>query len=157
MCTVAVAKRRFASGDASTDSKGPDMEWLDVLRRIDAGEDWRTEFKRGLGDLSEIGKAICAFGNGEGGLIILGIDKAGMVVSVEEYPEKYRSSALRSWPATVDMKTRTGVSTGWKYLVNRAASSRSIVTDSSGSAAGTLACQRLLPSGRNSSTTSVSC
>ena len=38
------------------------MEWLDVLQRIEAGEDWRTEFKRGLGDLSEIGKAICAFG-----------------------------------------------------------------------------------------------
>ena len=62
------------------------MEWLDVLRRIDAGEDWRTEFKRGGGDLSEMGKTICAFGNGDGGLIVLGIDKAGMVVGVEEDP-----------------------------------------------------------------------
>ena len=47
------------------------MEWLDVLRRIEAGEDAGTEFERGLGDLSDIGKAICAFGNGSGGLLVL--------------------------------------------------------------------------------------
>ena len=64
------------------------MEWLDVLRRIEAGEDWRTEFKRGLGDLSDIGKAICAFGNGDGGLIILGVDNAGVIVGVREDPER---------------------------------------------------------------------
>ena len=43
------------------------MEWLDVLGRIEAGESRTTEFKRGLGDLSAVGKAICAFANTEGG------------------------------------------------------------------------------------------
>ena len=64
------------------------MEWLDVLQRIEAGEDWKTEFKRGLGDLSEIGKAICAFGNGDGGLIILGVDDTGAIVGVRENEER---------------------------------------------------------------------
>ena len=64
------------------------MEWLDVLRRIEGGEDSRTEFKRGLGDLSEIGKAICAFGNGDGGTIILGVDDAGTIVGVREDTER---------------------------------------------------------------------
>ena len=64
------------------------MEWLDVLWRIEANEAWRTEFKRGLGDLSDIGKAICAFGNGDGGLIVLGVDKSGSIVGVKEDPEQ---------------------------------------------------------------------
>ena len=64
------------------------MDWLDVLRRIEAGEGGRTEFKRGLGDLSDIGKAICAFGNGDGGLIILGVDNTGVIVGVREDAEK---------------------------------------------------------------------
>ena len=64
------------------------MEWHDVLQRIEAGEDWRTEFKEGLGDLSDIGKSICAFGNGDGGLIILGVDNAGAIVGVMEDPER---------------------------------------------------------------------
>ena len=63
------------------------MEWLDVLRRIEAGEDERTEFKRGLGDGSAVCKALCAFGNGEGGLIVLGVESAGMIVGVREDPE----------------------------------------------------------------------
>ena len=62
------------------------MEWLDVLRRIEAGEDERTEFKRGLGDGSAVCKALCAFGNGEGGLIVLGVESA-MIVGVREDPE----------------------------------------------------------------------
>lgn len=63
------------------------MEWLDVLRRIEGGEDARTEFKRGP-DLSLVGKAMCAFGNGEGGLIVLGVDDAGTIVGVKENSEK---------------------------------------------------------------------
>ena len=64
------------------------MEWLDVLRRIEAGEGSRTEFKRGLGDLSAIGRALCAFGNGDGGLIILGVDDAEAIVGVREDAEQ---------------------------------------------------------------------
>ena len=35
------------------------MEWLDILKRIEAGENRRTEVKC-PGDLSAVGKAICA-------------------------------------------------------------------------------------------------
>ena len=63
------------------------MEWLDVLRRIEAGEDDKTEFKRGF-DLSAIGKAVCAFGNGEGGLIVLGVEEPGVLVGVNENADK---------------------------------------------------------------------
>ena len=52
------------------------MDWLSVLIRIEMGEGEQTEFKRGLGDLSAIGRAICAFANTEGGVVILGVTDA---------------------------------------------------------------------------------
>ena len=68
------------------------MEWLDVLERIEAGESRTTEFKRGLGDLSAVGKAICAFANTEGGVVILGVDDprtgARTIVGVREDAER---------------------------------------------------------------------
>ena len=36
------------------------MKWTDVQRRIGTGEDSRTEFKRGIGNLRGIGKTLCA-------------------------------------------------------------------------------------------------
>ena len=63
------------------------MEWQDVLRRIEAGEDARTEFKRGLGDFSAIGKTLCAFANGNGGLIVVGVVDPGVIIGVKEDPE----------------------------------------------------------------------
>ena len=64
------------------------MDWLGILKHIEAGESRRTEFKRGLGDLSAIGKAICAFANTEGGVIILGVDNSQEIVGVREDAEK---------------------------------------------------------------------
>ena len=64
------------------------MEWLDILMRIESGEGRRTEFKRGLGDLSAVGKAICAFANSEGGVIVLGIDDSRDIVGVGEGAER---------------------------------------------------------------------
>ena len=64
------------------------MEWLDVLRRIEAGEDERTEFRRRLDDGSAVCRAVCAFGNGEGGLIILGVEESGVIVGVNENADK---------------------------------------------------------------------
>ena len=63
------------------------MEWLDILQRIEAGEDARTEFKRGLGDFAAVGKTICAFANGDGGLLVLGVDDDGRIVGVPEDSE----------------------------------------------------------------------
>lgn len=69
------------------------MEWLDVLDRIGAGEFERTEFKRGLGDLSAVGRAICAFANTRGGVIILGVvegreNDTRQIVGVSEDAER---------------------------------------------------------------------
>ena len=102
------------------------MEWLDVLQRIEAGEDWRTEFKRGLGDLSDIGKAICAFGNGDGGLIILGVDDAGAIVGVkvdEERVQERLTSFLQSG-CSVPVSARCGRHedpTGWVLWLHASA------------------------------------
>ena len=66
------------------------MEWQDILRCIDEGEGQQTEFKRGLGDLSSVGKAICAFTNSEGGVVVLGVSDAREVVGVKEAAERAR-------------------------------------------------------------------
>ena len=50
------------------------MEWTDVLTRIEDAESGQTEFKSELGNLRAIGRAICAFANTEGGVIIVGVD-----------------------------------------------------------------------------------
>ena len=65
------------------------MEWSEILQRIEAGENDSTEFKREFGnDLSAVGKAMCAFANGVGGLIVLGIDDAGSIVGLNADPHK---------------------------------------------------------------------
>ncbi len=63
------------------------MNWPDVERRIAGGENARTEFKRGVGDLGGVGRTVCAFANGDGGLLVIGVDDAGGVVGVGENPE----------------------------------------------------------------------
>ena len=60
------------------------MEWPEVLQRIEAGEGKETEFKRGLGDFSAIGRAVCAFANTEGGIIILGVTDSQSIIGVQE-------------------------------------------------------------------------
>ena len=64
------------------------MDWLDILNRIGEGESESTEFKLGLGDLSAIGKAVCAFANTEGGVVVLGVNNSQAIVGVKEDPEK---------------------------------------------------------------------
>lgn len=63
------------------------MDWLNILERIELGEGRHTEFKRGLGDFSAIGRAICALANTDGGLIVLGVDNSQEIVGVGENPE----------------------------------------------------------------------
>jgi len=63
------------------------MEWLSVLNRIETGESHHTEFKREIGNLSPVGKAICAFANTEGGIIILGVDDSGSIRGLGNDPE----------------------------------------------------------------------
>ncbi len=64
------------------------MEWLDILDRIEAGESAQTEFKSGSVDRSAIGRAVCAFANTQGGVVILGVNDAQEIVGVGEDPER---------------------------------------------------------------------
>lgn len=62
------------------------MEWLEVLGRIEQGEGRTTEFKSGF-ENDAVGRAICAFANSEGGVVILGVDDSGSIVGVRKNPE----------------------------------------------------------------------
>lgn len=63
------------------------MDWAGVLNRIEAGEAPDTEFTLGLGDGTKVCKAMCAFANTEGGLIVLGVDDRQRIVGVKEDAE----------------------------------------------------------------------
>lgn len=84
------------------------MEWLEVLRRIEAGEDHHTEFKRGL-DLSGIGKATCAFANTEGGVIVIGVtddrEIAGVTANAEQVQERLTSFLQTGCSAPISART----------------------------------------------------
>ena len=86
------------------------MDWLGILKHIEAGESRRTEFKRGLGDLSAIGKAICAFANTEGGIIVLGVDPSQEIVGVREDAEKVqeRLTAFLQSGCSAPVSARSG-------------------------------------------------
>ena len=98
------------------------MEWLDVLRRIEQGEDARTEFKRGLGDLGAVGKTLCAFANGEGGLVVIGVDDSGTIIGTKEDPDRVQerlTGFLHSGcgkPITADC-SRFRTDDGWIHWV----------------------------------------
>lgn len=65
------------------------MEWPEVLERIESGEDRNTEFKQKFGsDLSGIGRALCAFANSDGGLIVLGVDDSRNIVGIPDDPHR---------------------------------------------------------------------
>lgn len=64
------------------------MEWTEVLNRIAAGEDEHTEFKPHFRDRGKVGKAICAFANTDGGLIVLGISDGQKIIGVAEDSEQ---------------------------------------------------------------------
>lgn len=64
------------------------MDWTEVLDRIAAGEGEHTEFKPHFRERSPVGKAICAFANTEGGLVVLGVGDNQEIIGVAEDSEK---------------------------------------------------------------------
>ena len=86
------------------------MDWLDILERVELGEDRHTEFKRGIGDFSAIGRAICAFANTEGGVIVLGVDRSQEIVGVKEKSEKVqeRLTAFLQTGCSTPVSARNG-------------------------------------------------
>lgn len=85
------------------------MEWLEVLQRIEAGEDRHTEFKRRL-DLSAIGKATCAFANTEGGIVVLSVTDERKIVGVKENAEQVqeRLTSFLQTGCSAPVSARTG-------------------------------------------------
>ena len=63
------------------------MEWLEVLNRIRDGESEHTESNQRIGDGRAIRRALAAFANTRGGLLILGVDDAGTIVGLGENAE----------------------------------------------------------------------
>ena len=131
------------------------MEWPDVERRIAAGEDAHTEFKRGSGDLRGIGKSLCAFANGDGGLIVIGVDDATRtVVGVDADPEAMQerlTSLLHTGcdkPVTAQCgrhDTGSGGSIGLTSIAINGATSHSHMTADSGFGAAGRRSRRLRP------------
>ena len=99
------------------------MEWANVLQCIEAGEDRTAEFKREFeNDLSSIGKAICAFANCEGGLIVLGIDDAGSIVGLNAEPHAVheRLTGFLQTGCSAPVCARYGrheVANGWAHWI----------------------------------------
>ena len=62
------------------------MEWPEVSESIAAGKSRMVEFKRELGNLEQVGRAICALANSDGGVVIIGVDDDGEIVGVPGDP-----------------------------------------------------------------------
>ncbi len=98
------------------------MRVNEIIDRIAEGEGLNTEFKRGLRNLSAIGKAICAFANTSGGVIILGVDDSQVVVGVNDHPEKVqeRLTSFLETACNVPVSARLGLSEtghGWIHWI----------------------------------------
>jgi len=86
------------------------MNWPEVLQRIEGGEGDPTELKRGPGDLKPLGRAVAAFANTDGGLVILGVDDAGTVVGVRESADSVseRITSFLQTGLSAPVQARTG-------------------------------------------------
>ena len=98
------------------------MDWTETLKRIKAGETRQTEFKRGLGDLSAVGKAVCAFANTEGGVLILGVDDTRGIAGVKEDADKVqeRLTSFLHTGCSAPVSARTGRhkgAQGWVHWI----------------------------------------
>lgn len=99
------------------------MEWIDVLQRIQAGENERTELGR-FRSFSEKDwqAAVCAFANTEGGLVVLGIAKDGSIDGVpmdsEEVQERLTNALQNALSAPVQGRLgRHPDPNGWVHWI----------------------------------------
>ena len=98
------------------------MDWRDIKARIESGEGPNTEFERGLGDLSAIGRAICAFANSDGGAVIIGVSDSGEILGAREdadaVQERLTSFLHTGFGSPVSARLgRREVSGGWAHWI----------------------------------------
>ena len=98
------------------------VDWRDIVRRIEAGENRHTEFKGGLGDLAGVGRAMCALANTEGGLIVLGVKDSKEITGVKEDTERVqeRLTGFLQTGCSAPVHARTGrheEAAGWVHWI----------------------------------------
>lgn len=64
------------------------MEALEIIDRIEKGEDSFTQFKREVTDATKLARELVAFSNAEGGVIFVGVDDSGQIAGLA--PEAIR-------------------------------------------------------------------
>jgi ATP-dependent DNA helicase RecG len=123
------------------------VDWIDVLQRIQAGEDAHTELGRfrSFGD-KDWQESVCAFANTEGGLVILGVtdDRAidGVPMDQKEVQERLSNALHNAFNAPI--QARLGCHqdpNGWVHWIEvaRAAALSHSATRAGCSFAGTAA------------------
>ena len=90
------ARKRFAQARRNSAFGSARKKWPEILKRMEQGEGARTEFRRGLESPRQISKALCAFANGSGGLLVLGVDDTGTMVGVSENEEMVQERLTNS-------------------------------------------------------------
>ena len=98
------------------------MDWHGILNRIESGEGQKTECTRGLGDGAKVRKALCAFANTEGGVLILGVADDRRIVGVREDAEavQERLTDFLSTGCSSPVSAKTGRhkdANGWVHWV----------------------------------------
>lgn len=99
------------------------MNLADVERMIAGGESVNVEFKRSTGQLTRAAETLCAFLNGEGGTILLGVTEIGRVLG-QEVSDKTRreiAAVLDRFepPAPADVEYLDLNDSGTKVIVIR--------------------------------------
>lgn len=99
------------------------MDWLEVLQRIQAGEDEHTEFGRfRTFQEKDWQDAVCAFANTEGGLVVLGVANDQSIDGVPMDPEKVQEYLTNGLQAALSapVQARLGKQqdpSGWVHWI----------------------------------------
>ena len=98
------------------------MDLKEFRERIRGGESDRLELKREARDLRAVGRAVCAFANSSGGLVVVGVDDRGGIVGVEEDPDRLqeRLTSLLHTGLSTPVSARCGcldTPAGWVHWI----------------------------------------
>lgn len=60
------------------------MQTLEILERIQRGEDSTTQFKQDITDANRLAEELVAFSNAEGGVLLIGVADDGVIVGLDD-------------------------------------------------------------------------